>query len=101
MVELTKDDIGFEILAYFAEHPAAKDTAKGIADWWLLSRRIELILEQASRDAEPKVVSALRDYVAAGLLLEEPGRAHCATVYRLNPERQAELQRWIEKKRGK
>jgi len=30
-----------DILGYLAENPMAQDTFEGIAEWWLLSQRIE------------------------------------------------------------
>ncbi|HEY3857295.1 MAG TPA: hypothetical protein VGO67_23165 [Verrucomicrobiae bacterium] len=49
---------GERILAYLAEHPDARDTAKGIAEWWLMS--------QATPKAVAEVEAALRHLVSQG-----------------------------------
>jgi hypothetical protein len=48
--------IGERILEYLAEHPGARDTPQGIAEWWLLSSN--------TRQAVADVEDALRDLVA-------------------------------------
>ena len=35
-------NVAQEILSYLNDHPNAKDTAKGIADWWLQGRSQEI-----------------------------------------------------------
>ena len=57
--------IGFQILAYLAEHPEAQDTLEGIVEWWLLERQIKF---QSDR-----VQAALSELVSQGLILEKKG----------------------------
>ena len=60
-----KAQIGFQILAYLAEHPEAQDTLEGIVEWWLLERQIKF---QSDR-----VQAALSELVSQGLILEKKG----------------------------
>jgi len=72
------DELGTEILAFLKENPKARDTLKGIAEWWLLERDVR-------RETE-KIRQALARLVAAGWLVERreaDGRVH----YRLNEDR--------------
>lgn len=53
------------ILAYLAEHPHATDTLEGVAEWWLMRRRVRVEVEA--------VAGVLEDLVARGVL-EADGR---------------------------
>ena len=57
--------IGYQILAYLAEHPEAQDTVEGIVEWWLLERQIKF---QTTR-----VKEALSELVSKGLVLQQKG----------------------------
>ncbi len=70
--------IAMEILAYLDSHPLAQDTLEGIAEWWLLEKRIRRPTTQVQR--------AVGQLQAAGLLVARTGtdgRVH----YRLNPRK--------------
>lgn len=63
----TKEDSEMvrDVLTYLVNNPDAQDTLEGIAEWWLLERKIE------SRAA--KVKEVLAELVAKGLILERRG----------------------------
>ena len=65
MCELGKAQTLKEILAYMAENPDAQDTLEGIAEWWLLERRIVQRVGQ--------VKDALDELVSDDLLIERRG----------------------------
>lgn len=69
-------EIARDILRYLEEHPEAKDTLGGIADWWLPGGSDRLI-----GDVE-RAVSLL---LSQGLILETRRRG-LPPYYRLNPE---------------
>lgn len=75
--------IGYEILAYLAEHQDSGDTLEGIVQWWLLERRIE--------NQTAKVNEALAELVAKGWVLEYKGR-DARTHYRINQTKHGEIQ---------
>jgi hypothetical protein len=54
-----------QILDYLAANPAARDTLRGIAEWWLLKQRIV----ETTSDVE----SALANLVASGKLSVQEG----------------------------
>jgi hypothetical protein len=66
-----------QILEYFAAHPAAQDTLRGVVEWWLLKQRI---VEAAS-----EVEAALGSLVAEGKLSAQAG-PDGQVCYRLKPE---------------
>jgi hypothetical protein len=77
-----------EVLDYMLRHPEAQDTVEGIAEWWLLERRVARALAE--------VEAALGTLVAGGFLVAnraEDGRTH----YRLNREKQREARRHLRK----
>ena len=70
------------------EHPEAKDTVEGIADWWLLKQRIQVALAE--------VRAALTELAARGFLntqRERDGRIR----FGLNPEKAVEISAWLTK----
>lgn len=75
------------ILKYLLEHPAAKDTERGIREWWLLEEKI------ASRAVA--VRKALSHLVRAELILKRTGHG-IAAHYGANPGKFADLRRLIE-----
>jgi hypothetical protein len=77
-----KRDIAREILSYLAEHPEAQDTLEGIAEWWLLERKI-----QYQARLIQGVVSELVD---KGLVLECKQQDE-GTHYRLNQDKREEI----------
>ena len=71
-----------QILQYFRRNPGATDTLEGIARWRLLEEEIRRSLQEAQQ--------AVEWLVAKGFLLEE-SRVSSGKLYRLNPERTAEI----------
>lgn len=43
------NELARRILRYVEKHPQAKDTMKGIAEWWLLQDKITESVEQVSK----------------------------------------------------
>jgi hypothetical protein len=74
------------ILKYVLEHPAAKDSERGILEWWLLEEEI------ASRAA--RVRRALSNLVGAGLMLKKTG-LDGAAFYTANRGKFAEIRRLV------
>ena len=54
-----------QILDYLAENPAARDTARGIIEWWLLKRNIAQTMSDVER--------ALARLVAEGMVSARAG----------------------------
>ena len=81
-----KSSIAREILAYLAEHPDAQDTAEGIAQWWLLERRIQ--------QEVPQVKAALTELTESGLIRKRQGK-DSSTRYRIR--RSWQLHYWLKK----
>jgi len=75
------------LLGYLYSHPDAKDTAEGIANWWL--RAGGAIVN------ETDVKEALNDLVATGWLTAT-GSLSSHRIYGLNPLRKTELQQLLE-----
>jgi hypothetical protein len=70
----TKSQIAQEILAYLAEHPDAQDTLDGIAQWWLLERKI---------DKQLKIIKQALTSLKKQGRIEEYTSSDLRTVYRL------------------
>jgi DNA-binding MarR family transcriptional regulator len=70
--------VALQILAYLSSHREAQDTVEGIAEWWLLEKRI--------RHDIPEVKQALAELAAHGLVLERRGRDG-RIHYLLNPRK--------------
>ena len=71
-----------QVLGYLLRHPEAQDTVEGIAEWWLLERRVEQALMI--------VTEVLTDLVSKEFLMAtraEDGRVY----YRLNRTREREI----------
>jgi DNA-binding PadR family transcriptional regulator len=77
-----ESQIGYEILAYLADHPDSGDTLEGIVEWWLLERKI--------KRQTANVREALTELVAKGWVLEYKGR-DARTYYRLNRRKHEEI----------
>ncbi|MBU6398890.1 MAG: hypothetical protein KGS61_01100 [Verrucomicrobia bacterium] len=54
-----------QILDYLAANPAARDTLRGIAEWWVLKQRIS--------EATPTILAAVASLVAQGKLSARSG----------------------------
>jgi hypothetical protein len=74
--------IGYDILAYLAEHPDAQDTTEGITEWWLS--------ERPARPNAARVEEALAELVALGLVLQR-GSEDARTSYKANRRRLGEI----------
>ena len=88
---MEKPRIGFEMLAYLADHPNSGDTLEGIVQWWLLERRIE--------HGIAKVREALAELVSKGLVVEYRGR-NSQTHYRINKSKYEEIETLIKRRSG-
>ncbi len=75
------------LLGYLYTHPNAKDTAEGIADWWLRARGVMV--------NETDVEEALNELVMSGWLTLTSYSAS-DPIYGLNRARIVELQRLFE-----
>lgn len=84
-----ESEIAHEILAYLDERPEAQDTVEGIAQWWLLERRI---FHQINMVRE-----ALANLVKEGLVVERTG-LNSNTRYQLNLERREEIRKLLKEK---
>jgi len=80
--EADKSRVAFQILAYLVDHPAAQDTADGIAQWW--------ILEQCVKRGAPLVSEALDELVKKGLVTGRKTR-DSQVHYRINRRRLTEI----------
>lgn len=83
----TSNRVVWLLLGYLYSHPDAKDTADGIANWWLRGRGANV------NDMDVK--EALNDLVARNWLVcgeSMPG----SQVYGLDPARKRELQQLLE-----
>jgi hypothetical protein len=70
-------EIASSILEYLEKSPHAEDTYKGILEWWILQKMIEL-------DAKD-VKQAIRELVSRDLLIASEG-SDKQILYHLNPE---------------
>lgn len=75
-------DLARLMLRYLTQHPTAKDTADGIATWWLRQQRIEQSVEAVHR--------ALDLLVGRGLVLERQGPDR-RRYYEINAGRMDEI----------
>jgi hypothetical protein len=77
-----------EVLDYLVRHPEAQDTVEGIAEWWLLERRVATVVAE--------VEAVLCDLVGRDLLVAKrsgDGR----TYYRLNRGKERQVRRALRK----
>jgi DNA-binding MarR family transcriptional regulator len=77
-----------DVLTYLVNNPDAQDTLEGIAEWWLLERKIE------SRAA--KVKEVLAELVAKGLILERRG-SDSRLRYLINTDSQDKIRALLDK----
>ena len=82
-----KSQIGYQILAYLAEHPEAQDTLKGIMEWWLLERQIKL--------REAQVIKSLDELVAKGWVIRVQGK-DSQVRYRINNSKYEEIKKLVK-----
>lgn len=74
--------VAFDILAYLARHPEAKDGLEGIAGWW--------ILEQHIVNQTAIVRDAVETLVRRGWLVAEK-KGGTGWIYGINPDKTAEI----------
>ena len=74
--------LGYDILAYMAEHPDAQDTTEGIAEWWLSER-------PAGPNAA-RVEEALAELVSLGLVIASR-REGARTYYKADRRKLKEI----------
>ena len=84
---VTSKRVVWLLLGYLYTHPDAKDTAEGIADWWLRARGVMI--------NETGVEEALTELVLSGWLTATSRRAS-PPMYGLNQDRISELQQLFE-----
>jgi hypothetical protein len=84
---LTSKRVGWLLLGYLYAHPDAKDTAEGIANWWL--RAHGAMVNQTG------VEEAINELVMSGWLAAT-GRIASHPMYSLNRARVVELQQLVE-----
>ncbi|NIO21245.1 MAG: hypothetical protein GTN76_11020 [Candidatus Aenigmarchaeota archaeon] len=84
-----ESQIGYEILAYLADHPRSGDTLEGIAEWWLLERKIKHQIEN--------VREALAELISKGLVVEYKGR-DARTHYRINRRKHGQIQAFLKQR---
>jgi hypothetical protein len=83
--------IGYDILAYVAEHPDAQDTAEGIVEWWLMGRA-----------AKPNIVlveDALAELTDLGLMLARRSK-DARALYKANPLKLKEISEMLGRREG-
>jgi hypothetical protein len=79
---IEESQVAQEILRYLIEHPDAKDTFEGIAEWWLLERTIQ--------QQKLEVKLELIELAARKLILERRGNdGH--VYYRVNPRKKKQI----------
>jgi len=81
-----------KVLAYWVDHPTAKDTLDGITDWWIRYQEFECW--------RPQVERALSELVTLNLVLEKK-RPGLETYYELNRKSVQEIRQMIGKDREK
>jgi hypothetical protein len=74
--------LGYEILAYLAEHPDAQDTTEGIVEWWLS--------ERAAKPSTALVEEELAELVALGFIRKRKSE-DARTYYKVNRRKLKEI----------
>jgi len=85
--DFLKHEVELDILVYFLKNPDAKDTLKGIVDWWLLET---YVIKQFSL-----VKKALSDLVNQRLIIETQNIS-AQPHYQVNKEKIQEIQKRIK-----
>ncbi len=84
-----RERIELEILAYLYEHPQARDTVEGIAEWWISGR----IVRKLSRE----VKKAIADLVKKGFVIERQ-ISDSRYFYHINSAMKKEIIAWIKQR---
>jgi DNA-binding transcriptional ArsR family regulator len=83
--------IGYDILAYMAEHPDAQDTAEGIIEWWLAGRAVKPSIAH--------VEEALAELTALGLVIARRS-GNARALYKVNPRKLKEISSLLRMRGG-
>ena len=78
----TSQETFHEILSYLVQHPDARDTLEGIAEWWVFAQKIDTRTLQ--------VKEALGEMVSRRLVIERKGRDG-RSHYRVNRRKLREI----------
>ena len=81
---ITSTRVACLLLGYLSAYPDARDTAEGIAQWWLRAHAVNA--------HETTVREALKELVASGWLIAKESRSR-PRLYSLNVARKSDLQR--------
>lgn len=79
-------EVAERILRYLREHPEAKDTVEGIAEWWLAEDKITHAVDQVSEAVAWLVEKGhlMERQVAGGKTIYEINTKRCDQTARLN-----------------
>ena len=83
-----REKVASEILRYFLRNPLAADSLEGITRWRLLDERIHRKLQETEQ--------ALSALVERGLLIAEESPGLAGRVFRLDPVKLKEAERFLE-----
>ena len=78
-----------DVLEYFIRHPLASDSLEGIARWRLMEQLIDRTVRETSEGVEW--------LVSQGYLIEA-AQSRSGRIYRLNPKKQGEAKRLLNRK---
>ena len=81
-----------EILRYLVVHPKAKDTIRGIEQWWLS--------QSVNVEAKRKLEESLEFLVAKGWLIERSS-PQSPTIYSLNEAELDQVKKFLEEESSK
>ena len=80
-------EVAVQILNYFEHNPRAADSLEGIVRWRLMQEQIHRTVQETQL--------ALEWLVQRGFVSEER-RVSAGVLYKLNPEKQEEIQEFLE-----
>jgi hypothetical protein len=75
------------VLGYLCSHPDAKDTAVGVAEWWLRDQGIEV---------DKETVRVALEYLVKQRWIVSTAGHSGSQIYGLNPERKTVLQQFLK-----
>lgn len=75
------------VLGYLCSYPDAKDTADGVAEWWLRDQGIEV---------DKEMVCVALDYLVKQRWMVSTAGHSGSQIYGLNPERKTVLQQFLQ-----
>ncbi len=80
-------EIARAVLRYLQDHPAAKDTLDGIAQWWLLREWSEWKIKQVERAVS---------FLVSQELVVESSRVGLSPYYQINKGKQREISNMLK-----